>query len=177
MEGLLTYEKYLEKVKVLNSPYWNRSYQIRWAYTEPVISEIKKIQPKTAIEIGTMQISMLAFSATMDLEQERVDPENLKNPMYIGDSRITPWNIADKQYDLFLGLQVLEHLGPNQVDVFKEIRRISKRAILTLPYMWNCPEDPEHHMITDAKILEWTCDTVPYKREEFNKRIMLCYEF
>ena len=73
----------------------------------------------------------------------------------------------NKEYDMFIALQVWEHLVGRQREAFNEVMRISKMAILSFPYMWNCPEDnanyPEHHMIDEKIISEWTLGVEPMK--------------
>ena len=182
MNNYLNYESYCNKVKKVNDEYWNRSYPARWEYIEPVISELKTISPKTAIELGSYKISLMDFSDNMGLDQNFFDQDNINNENYIFDARKTPWPIEDKKYDVFIALQVLEHLNPNQSQVFDEIKRISKSCILTLPYLWNSPKDITHHNVTDEVINGWTNQHVPYKRTIIgsNKnrlRVMLCYKF
>jgi hypothetical protein len=93
------------------------------------------------------------------------------------DARNVPWNIENKKYDVFVGLQVFEHLSPNQSEIFKEIERISKYCILTVPYMWDCPNDIEHHMITDDIISKWTLGYKPYRKSINSGRLMICFKF
>lgn len=164
MERFLTYKAFLDQVKKLDTPYWNRSYETRWNYMKPIIDKLKMINPSTAIEIGTAGISLMTFSDTIDISKTHIS--NKHNKTYLFDASKTPWNIPDKKYDMFIGLQVLEHLGPNQSEVFKEIKRISKEAIITLPYKWNTPDTSNcHYMIDDEKILEWTENEKPYTKE------------
>lgn len=65
----------------------------------------------------------------------------LPNIRYLHDATITPCPIEDKAYDLLIALQVWEHLEGKQQDVFKEVMRVSKMAILSFPYKWktSCP--------------------------------------
>jgi len=182
MNEYLNYKNYLEKIKKLNDPYWNQSFDGRWVYMDPVVKELELISPKTAIELGSYKISLMNFSDNMGLDEKFFDPNNLKNKNYIFDAKKTPWPIRDKEYDVFVALQVLEHLSPNQSDVFKEIKRISKKCILTLPYKWDAPGNKNHHNITDDIISNWTNQETPYKKIVLGKnknrlRVMLCYNF
>jgi hypothetical protein len=168
---------FYKKIEKLNNKYWNKSKDVRWKYTEIVTNELKKINPITSIEMGTNKISLMDFSDTISLELDTVDPDNLKNKNYIFDARKVPWDIPTKKYDVFVALQVMEHLSPKQEDIFSEIKRISNYCILSLPYKWNCPEDKEHHMIDDEKILKWTLNHKPYYQNVITGRIVLCYNF
>jgi len=176
-KNLLTKNIYLEKIKKLNSEYWNRSYERRWEYIDEVLKELEIINPSSAIEMGTAGISLMNFSDSMDIDEQHIDKDN-NTKKYIFDCTITPWNIKDKKYDIFVGLQVLEHLSPNQIEVFKEIKRISKYAIITLPYKWKMKDTTNcHHMIDDDIINLWTGNEKPYKKVIKEKRIMMCYKF
>lgn len=181
MERFLTYETFLEQVKKLDTNYWNNSYKVRWDYMEPIIDKLKNINPSTALEIGTAGISLMTFSDTLDNVEKYIG--NKHTSQYIFDARNTPWDIPSKKYDVVVALQVLEHLGPNQLDIFKEIKRITKEAIISLPYLWHCNNPANcHHMIDDEKILEWTNNEQPYDRKVYStknntSRIELHYIF
>jgi hypothetical protein len=182
MSQFLNYKNYVNKVKELNDDYWNKSFDGRWVYMEPVIKELEMMSPESAIELGSYKISLMSFSDNMGLDEKYFDPSNLNNNNYVFDARTTPWPIDDKQYDVFVALQVLEHLSPNQSDVFNEIKRISKKCILTLPYLWNAPGDRNHHNITDEIINGWINQEKPYKKvilgnNKNRLRVMLCFNF
>ena len=86
---------------------------------------------------------------------------------YLHDATKIPWPIIDKEYDMFIALQVWEHLLGKQKEAFREVMRISRMAILSFPYMWDCPKDnanyPEHHMIDEKIIADWTLNIEPIK--------------
>jgi hypothetical protein len=180
MKKYLTFESFFDKVVKRDEDYWNSSYKKRWVYMEPIIQKIKQLNPTTAIEIGTAGISLMNFSDSMDIKEKYVGNKHTES--YVFDIRETPWNIPNKKYDILVALQVLEHLSPNQSEVFKEIKRISKQAIITLPYLWVCknPKD-RHHNVDDQKIAEWTNHEEPHTKEIWTannkKRIELYYKF
>ena len=80
--------------------------------------------------------------------------------VYIHYAAEKPWPVVDKQYDLFIALQVWEHLSNNQSRAFREVMRISKAVVLSFPYNWDCPENnanyPEYHDIDEELIAGWT---------------------
>lgn len=138
MKGLIDYAEYKRKILTLNDDYWLNSMEERWQYIAPVINEIKLMNSdamiRTALEIGTNKISLLSFSDCLDRSEKYIDPDNTNNRVFIKDARLTPWSmISDKYYDIFVALQVLEHLGPNQLNVFREIKRVSKNAFSRCP--------------------------------------------
>jgi len=178
----LSKNKYIEKVKIVDDIYWDATYNGRWIYMTHVIDELKRIKPKTILELGAYKINLTNISDNMDINFDYIDKNNINNKKYIQDASILPWNIEDKYYDVFIGLQVFEHLGKNQSDIFKEIMRISKNAIISLPYLWNKPEDKQHHMIDDKKIKKWTNNILPekiiyIKSPENRKRVIYFFKF
>ncbi len=62
-------------------------------------------------------------------------PEKYINKEFKHDAIVVPWPIDDKAYDLFIALQVWEHLERKQKEAFEEVMRTSKAAILSFPYM------------------------------------------
>ena len=66
--------------------------------------------------------------------------------------------------------EVWEHLGDHQAKAFQEVVRVARAAILSFPLLWDCPKDshnyPDHHMITDERIAEWTIGLKPNSIEK-----------
>jgi hypothetical protein len=183
--NILTYEDYENKINQLGNlyNYWKKEKDKRWNYISLVLEEIKIINPKSLLELGTNAISLTSFSDSINLKTINIDSNNINNKNYLFDAKNFPWPIKDKQYDLFVAMQVLEHLEPNQSEVFSEIQRVSNYCILTLPYLWNAPNDKLHHNINDEIIQSWTNNIKPYKTKVVTsdnnsfKRIMLCWNF
>lgn len=147
-------------------PYYNG----RWEYFKEVIDIIKKDQPQSVLELGANTFPIVKESDSMD-----------KNPWlprltYHHDANTFPWPIKDSKYDLFIALQVWEHLGSKQKEAFKEVMRISRRAILSFPYKWNCPGDI-HHNIDERRIAEWTLHVKPEEIRRTGKRIIYLFNF
>jgi hypothetical protein len=173
----LTKPVYIDKINRINNDYWRNSAEQRWSYMSFVINEIIKLNPNTSLELGVFGLSLMTFSDTMEMELDNVDIDNRSNKIYLGDCRCAIKEIPDKKYDVFVGLQVLEHLTPNQNEFFNEIKRISRYAIISLPFRWNCPDDKEHNNIDEQVIIKWTDNKVPYKNSVIENRIILCYDF
>ncbi|MDR1693037.1 MAG: hypothetical protein LBR72_06720 [Oscillospiraceae bacterium] len=140
----------------------------RWAYIQKVIEMVKEINPRSVLELGPALFTVVKGSDIM--RKREVDmwgiPSNTNVTEYLHDATKTPWPV-EKKYDLFIALQVFEHLVDSQAQAFMEVKRIAKSAILSLPYQWDCPIDnanyPEHHMIDENTILEWTNGEAPQK--------------
>jgi len=143
-------------------------YVGRWLYINEVIKLIQEIKPESTLELGPALFTVVKNSDIMRKEQiDKWGIPKIITKEYLHDATIIPWPIKDKKYDLFIALQVFEHLVNRQAQAFNEVKRIAKYAILSLPYKWNVPEDnanyPEHHMIDEETILSWTKGIQPLK--------------
>lgn len=144
--------KELEKIH----PY----YSGRWPYFKEVINILKKEQFNSVLELGPgrERKTIVHDSDIMDF--------NFKSSPFIKynwDATKIPWPIEDSKYDLFIALQVWEHLGNKQKEAFREVIRISKMAVLSFPLNWDTAGDI-HHGITKEKISEWTLRIKPIKK-------------
>ena len=125
----------------------------RWAYYKVAIDLAMSERPKRVLELGPYKLPLFHDCDVMDIRPEL-------GAKYEHDGNITPWPVADKFYDVFLGLQVWEHLDYDppfsQRRAFEEVRRVSRCAILSFPYLWHRPKNQRHHMIDSATIESWT---------------------
>lgn len=153
---------FIDKIERTNDDYCIKYYlhSNRWKYISIVIDELKKINPNKILEIGAFKLNLTSISDNMDLKIEYIDIDNIDNKKYIQNAEKLPWNIPDKYYDVIIALQVFEHLN-KKIEIFEEIKRTSKYAILSFPYKWNCPNDIIHHNIDDKIIGEWVKNTKP----------------
>ena len=140
----------------------------RWAYFQEVVKMVREINPRSVLELGPALFTVVKNSDIMrkpELDRWGIPPD-IQTTEYLHDATKTPWPI-EKKYDLFIALQVFEHLVDSQIQAFQEVKRIAKNAILSLPYKWDCPKDnanyPEHHMIDEDTILKWTKNEAPQK--------------
>lgn len=163
---LMNYSDFKE---LLNSSLGNY-YEGRWAYFSEVIKIIQENKDVSKVlELGPSFRTIVKNCDIMVKPDNDVwgRPEKYVKKVYEHDATLVPWLIKDKEYDLFIALQVWEHLKDKQKKAFKEVMRISKMAILSFPYMWDCPKDnanyPEHHMISEEIIREWTLGVEPDK--------------
>jgi hypothetical protein len=101
-------------------------------------------------------------------------------PTTIHDATVVPWPFADKAFDLFLALQVFEHLRDRQPEAFLEVRRIARHAILSLPIDWEMDDPTDlHHMIPEERVLSWFAPVLPTRTVEVvtGRRRRLVYAF
>ena len=163
---ILNWRTYQEKIDRLPTsddlkPYWKRSYKSRWCYFKEIINEINKLtngidNPKI-LELGAFCINFTDVSDNIDININYIDYDNVHNEIYIMDLREEKrWDIPDKHYDLVIASQIFEHLEGHQLFTFNEIKRVSKKAIITIPYKWNSPNDKMHHNITTDHFDKWT---------------------
>lgn len=167
----ITYQDFLEAEK--KDPY----FKTRWRYFSIVVDLVQKIQPESVLELGPYRLPLVKGEDTMDIEKF------LDNLTYLHDATIIPWPIADNKYDLFISCEVWEHLGDKQKEAFKEVMRISRRAIFSFPYKWvyakdsKSPTAASHGNIDEAKIAEWTLHKKPKKIIFSNDKQFVVYYF
>jgi len=144
--------------------YFRHSKNKRWRYTKEVL---KMLEPfceniNTSLEIGTEGFQCIGESVI---------------PSHTFDARKS-WSYEDKQFDIVIALQVWEHLyekgkriyqGVKQISkqkkAFTELKRVSKTAILSIPYDWgewtNTSPENCHYGITMKHIMEWSSGLEP----------------
>jgi hypothetical protein len=163
---------------VQRAPY----YRPRWRYLSSVgriaNSLIAKHGMRTALELGPHLRPVIIGSDAMDRHSQ---PElHSEGRVFIHDATTIPWPFEDKQYDLFVALQVFEHLGDEQAAVFREVRRVAKHAEISVPIDW-VMDDPRncHHRISNEKALSWFAPVVPTRIAVGNggRRTRLIYVF
>lgn len=165
LSGLMTHDDYLELLKGKMGKY----YEGRWEYFKEVIRIIKNEDVESVLEIGPAQEPIVRNCDVMIKPENDMwgRPKNTFFKEYLHEATEKPWPIKNKQYDLVIALQVWEHLDNKQSRAFREVMRVSKMAILSFPYMWDCPKDsrnyPAHHMIDEELINDWTLNVKPEK--------------
>ena len=176
---------------LLNSP--NKNYYTgRWEYFKEVIELIESIELNSALEIGPGFFPVIKNADLLlsPKEDQFGSPEKMDNKIIIHDISEKRWPIENKEYDITVALQVWEHLDNKQGRAFRELIRISKRAILSFPYLWKGGEDKHMHRIhrnIDKDIIgDWTLNVTPKKiieiprtGKEFSKgkRLVYYWEF
>lgn len=152
----------------------NSYWKGRWPYLEKVIDiamhDVQITSASEILELGPYEQALIEGSDVMDIL------EKIPGLKYKWDASVVPWPIEDKQYTLFIALQVWEHLKDAQKEAFIEVLRICKYAILSFPLNWNCPGNC-HHGITKEIIAEWTLFIEPVKVFKVGARIIYFYKF
>jgi hypothetical protein len=173
-----TYYNKIENLKV-DQRYWKDVAEYRWDYISIVVEELKKRNLKTVLEIGAYGINLTDVSDNMDLYKDYMDQDNIGNKTFIMDARKIPYLIPDKYYDVVVGLSVLEHLGPNRQEIFKEFMRIAKSVILSFPYKWitTDPNPNEDFNIDESVIGEWTNNYPPTNVIYVESRVVYIFDF
>ena len=172
----VTKSDYDETVKI--DPYQKG----RWVYYSKVVEIINKEKPCTVLELGSCggvaPFPMVKGSDTFDLVASRPNwKKTYENLAYEWDATNTPWPIESQKYDMFVALQVWEHLGNKQEDAFREVLRVSRSAILSFPYLWNVPNDKSHHMISHKRIGIWTLGIKPEAVIMAGNRVIYHFKF
>jgi len=138
----------------------------RWDYYKYVIEMIERIQPDSVIELGAYKLPLVKDCDVMDIHPY------VENTI-IQDANDMPWNI-DKEYDLFIGLQCMEHFKDPRA-VFQEIKRISKSAIISIPYMWKTSSE-SHNGLNESTLREWS-GVEPASQDIVRRRLIAYYKF
>ncbi|NOY35618.1 MAG: class I SAM-dependent methyltransferase, partial [bacterium] len=107
----------------------NYDHKARWLSYYYQIREIKKGEKVLEIGIGNGTVAdylrKRSSIVTMDIDKEL-------NPDIVGDVLNIPFE--NKEFDVVLCAEVLEHLPFEYFEkALKEIRRVGKRAIISLP--------------------------------------------
>lgn len=139
-------------------------YRGRWGYISLACQQARELIDiyglRSALELGPHIRSVIVGADVMD----RHPPPELvaEGRVIVHDAGKMPWPIGDKRYDLFVALQVFEHLKGEQVAAFAEVRRVARHAIISLPIDW-VMDDPTncHHQISHERALEWFHPAVP----------------
>lgn len=186
--NLLEYKDYEEW---LNGPH-GQYYSGRWEYYKEVLNVIKNESVTNVLELGPGFFPIVKNADVMiSPEQDQFGkPFKTSGKTIIHDATIKPWPIKEKEYDLFIALQVWEHLDNKQSRAFREVMRISNKAILSFPYRWEGGEEkPSHraHRFIDQELIgDWTLNVKPEKiieiprtGDEFSKgpRIIYFWKF
>ena len=161
-------------------------YTGRWKYYSEIIDILKELDDvHNVLEFGPYILPFVRGSDIMDL----TDDNKKKYPFEIGKFMVhncaaVPLPIKDKEYDLVIACQVMEHFGMKgqQVRFFNELERICKKAIISLPYKWFRPFLRDHHMIDKNVIKYWSNNRKPVfemitGENPRNLRIIQIYDF
>ena len=171
----LTSTAFLARVKELNSDYWNEGASYRWEYMAEAIRMLEEIGGVKTCEAGASGIPLNSESFLMDSPHYDLDITPYKCRVNHDDGRYEIVPIEDNFFQAFVALQVWEHLK-NPVAAFSEVKRISRAAILSVPYKWK-HGDAQHQNIDMNKILEWTSGLAPDKTVIVRDRIVCLWRF
>jgi len=115
---------------------------------------------RTALEVGPHLRPVIVGADTMELEPS--DALSATSHLLVHDATSTPWPVEDKAYDLFVALQVFEHFHGHQPEAFREVRRVARHAILSLPIDWVMADPANcHHQLSNDRVLSWFAPVTP----------------
>ena len=163
---------------VAGHPYYRGRRRYMLAAAAEADALIRARGLRTALELGPHLRPLIVGSDVMDL---RVNADlDAEGTVFAHDATVTPWPV-ERTYDLFVALQVFEHLGTSQAQVFREVSRVARNAIISLPIDW-VKADPTdiHHGITNERVLGWFEPRVPTRIVVGNpgpgKRLLYIFE-
>lgn len=124
-----------DSVQVAPTHYsWENYFQKgRWIAFWHQVDEIVRCQPRTVLEVGVGTGVVASILRQLGIDVTTVDFDPALNADRAGDVRSLP--CSDREFDLVLCAQVLEHLPWADVPLaLSELRRVSKRHVLvTVP--------------------------------------------
>lgn len=158
-------------------------YRSRGEYTSAAGQEAADLIARNdlhrALELGPHVRPLIVGADVMVLERsEELDAEGA---VIVHDARVVPWPIPDRRYDLFVALQVFEHLVDRQQEAFVEVCRVARHAIISLPIDWQMDDPGDcHHGISEERALSWFAPRVPTRVVEGNagprRRVIYVFE-
>jgi hypothetical protein len=151
----ITHAEYDAATKKLGGSHW-KNCNSRWKYHEAASKFAELARPPSAnsvIEIGTMGISIVPGSDTMDYDADW--SFSGFNPTYFHDARVIPWPVPSKKYELLIALRVFQHLAPRQEECFHEAKRVARNIIIVAPETYSVPELPNSAGITESMFRKW----------------------
>lgn len=155
MVSYLSFEGYAERTKELGGKHWNpRTLERRWDYHRKALEILKEIDPespKDVLEMGTMGVTLVNGSDTIDYA-EAWNFEG-KSPTYVHDARVVPWPMRDRQYEVFVALRVFQHLVPKQAECVREAMRVARKVIIVVPPAYSHPKLVDSRGIGYAEFL------------------------
>jgi len=123
----LTEHEYASRVEGLHTNWAN--HRQRWHYHQATIDWLKKIEPETVLEVGSLGIRLTDKSDTMDLNSRwRIEDPDID---FVHDMTEVPWPVG--RYDAVVGLRSFHYCGDKFVSVFGEAMRVGWAVILALP--------------------------------------------
>jgi len=116
---LMTYEDYEELLEGPRGKY----YAGRWEYFKEVLKIIQNEKFINVIELGPGLLPIIKNSDVIvnPHEDSFGKPDEIWGKVFTFDATTKPWPIKEKQYDLFIALQVWEHLDNKQSRAFREV--------------------------------------------------------
>ena len=136
---------------------------------------------QSALELGPHLRPVIVGADVMDVRAQ-ADLEIAPSARFVHhDASQAPWPVGDREYDLFVALQVFEHLGNAQNTAFQEVRRVARHALISVPIDWEM-DDPTncHHRISEERALSWFHPAAPTRVEVGNtgprKRLIFVFE-
>ena len=86
----------------------------------------------------------------------------------------------DKEYDIVICMQTLEHISDEEVGIFaRKLFEVSKHVLISVPYMWKKGQSSNHLQdpVNEEKIYEWTekRPTKTHISTDKNMQRIICY--
>lgn len=164
----LTRDAFMQRAEAAGTRHWKNA-ESRWAYHEAAIAIIRRLAlpgPASVLELGTMGISLVTGSDTMDYAEKWNGVAFA--PTYAHDARVIPWPIPDRRYHLLVALRVFHHLRPVQAACFREAKRIARNIIIVTPTDYQVRKLRETSGgVSEAEVIAWNGGVPPTEARRF----------
>lgn len=146
----------------------------RWNSFFYQIKEVALFNPRSVLIIGALEdVAGTVLKANMNVEIEYFDIQSMQGVNYIGDIRNFSEIVQDRQWDVILCCQVLEHIPFEDFEsVVKEMSLHSRKGVvISLP----CAQKTKFHIkviFENKKMVDYTRMSELYdKNHRWNKEI------
>jgi hypothetical protein len=143
------------------SGHWD-NYADRWVYHKAAAGLARLVGPELpgeVLEIGTMGISIVRGSDTLDYP-EKWGLDSLQTTIR-HDAKTVPWPIERKRYKLVIALRVFHHLTPRQEECFMEAKRVGRHLIIVVPDYYDSHLYPDSRGISEEQFTVWNHGVPP----------------
>ena len=181
-EYLDSKKDYQEQNKEINKRYEERRKDMNY-YKDAlnIIEEIKnENSSESIIDIGGWAGKFVSKTeinekVCLDIETKTESNDDVRNIIH----DFLTWK-PDKEYDIAICMQTLEHISDEKVGIFaRKLFEVSNHILISVPYMWKKGKCPNHLQdpVDENKIYEWMKrnPTKTHISTDKNMQRIICY--
>lgn len=139
----------------------------RWLYLGAVCRRLAELPYRTVLEVG-------AYMQPLDKTATVMDVSAHLPGTVVHDAGRAPWPFADRQFDVVVACQVIEHVEPKAV-FFAEARRVARWLLLSYPFRWKAGSAC-HQGLDDDVVQSWA-GRGPDAKQQIGCRMIHLYDW